>query len=434
MQDSGISTGRTEALAAISVDSNAVPSPLNPQTETSPELPHIYDLRSTSGDSSVFYAEASKFADEVLERIAECAGDTLKGYCSHLRIVSEERPRSDGEYALELLTLGMAVRTYAASAQSTPAWVVMLAQALLWVRRRVPLLKLPADWLRAVITRYFFLSSIKGVRRTESAVFNGGKQWSNVELPPALLKRLLRWLRATGELEQEALRLKFWNSYLTTLSPDRAQRSLSMAVELFDEFARDAESRLGAYTEGVEGFLFNEYAHRSLREDQMFCGRQPAEYHLNMIATEVMNRGLREAFERTTRKVVLVPACMRGAKASSCKAHSKGVDLTCTACDPNCAVNRITRRMRKVGAQVYIVPHTTGFSRWLDRWQREPGVGVTAVACMLNILPGGYEMLGRGIASQCLPLDYPGCRKHWDRNGFPTGVNEDRLVRILGGM
>jgi hypothetical protein len=75
------------------------------------------------------------------------------------------------------------------------------------------------------------------------------------------------------------------------------------------------------------------------------------------------------------------------------------------------------------------VPHSSGFSRWLERWQHT-GAGVTAVACVLNILPGGLEMRDRGIAAQCLPLDFPGCRKHWDRLGFPTAVNEKRLVQI----
>ena len=78
-----------------------------------------------------------------------------------------------------------------------------------------------------------------------------------------------------------------------------------------------------------------------------------------------------------------------------------------------------------------MVLHSTGFSRWLQRWQREQGYGVTAVACLLNILPGGYEMRARGIASQCVPLDFPGCQKHWDREGIATAVNEARLVRIL---
>jgi hypothetical protein len=143
-----------------------------------------------------------------------------------------------------------------------------------------------------------------------------------------------------------------------------------------------------------------------------------------------MNRGLREQFELRTRKVVLLPACMRGKSAAECRAHVSGVDITCASCDPECSINRITKRMRSLGAAVYLVPHSTGFSRWLERWQREPDTGVTAVACLLNILPGGYEMRARRIASQCVPLDYPGCQKHWRPERLPTGLNEERLVRI----
>jgi uncharacterized protein len=80
---------------------------------------------------------------------------------------------------------------------------------------------------------------------------------------------------------------------------------------------------------------------------------------------------------------------------------------------------------------VFIVPHSTGFSRWLERWQREADCAVTAVACLLNIVPGGFEMRARGIASQCVALDYPGCKEHWHPEGIPTAVNEDRLVQIV---
>ncbi len=87
--------------------------------------------------------------------------------------------------------------------------------------------------------------------------------------------------------------------------------------------------------------------------------------------------------------------------------------------------------MREVGATVYLIPHSTGFSRWLERWQREPDTGVVAIACLMNILPGGYEMRARRIASQCVPLEFPGCRQHWRQERLPTKLNEERLVRIV---
>jgi hypothetical protein len=244
------------------------------------------------------------------------------------------------------------------------------------------------------------------------------------------LSRLIDWLQATGEFEQEVRRLHNWRSFLKALAIEDARRWIEVSVELFDWFEHEAAVALGKYTTGVEEFLSTEHAHRGIREDQVFCGRPAVEYHLAMVATEIMNRGLREQFEKMRKRVVLVPACMRGKSANACQARVFGVDITCAGCDPSCAINRITRRMRDLGATVYMVPHSTGFSRWLERWQREPDTGVVATACLLNILPGGYEMRARRIPSQCVPLDYPGCQKHWRREKLPTGLNEERLVRI----
>jgi hypothetical protein len=386
----------------------------------SPDSKLVYDLRDGAGTSYGFYRVVSRFADALLERIEGRIGGLLDGYISYLRAFQPETARSRGEYALEFLTLGMAWRKYEAGARNTSERCVHVAQALLWLRRRSGSLKPLVDALRAAQAHYVLVPALE----------RGGDLAGS---SPARLERLIAWMRVNGELEQEALRLKNWHGFLTTLPADKAEYWIGVGAELFDEFEREAAEKLGRYTRGVKGFLAGEYADRGCREDTLFCRRVEGEYHLNMVAAELMNRGLRKGFDRMKRRVVLVPACMRGAKAARCRARVRGVDMICMACDPQCTVNRITRRIRRLGAKVYLVPHSTGFSKWLDRWQREGEVGVTAVACILNILPGGYEMRARGIPSQCVPLDYPGCKKHWDRVDIPTGVNEERLVQIALG-
>jgi hypothetical protein len=381
----------------------------------------VYDLRS-AGRSDSCYAEVAHLADTWAETIEERAGVLLDAYIWHVREFLSEPQRSRGEYAFEFLTLGMLWKHYGGALTITPHWVVQMGRALV-VLRRLPLVKPVVDQLRAALSCAWKLPTVdvpRGDRRDERPA-------------PTLrgITELIRWLHATGEFEQEALRLENWRSYLAQLRPEKAAHWIGIAVEMFSRFEQEDAQQLGIYTANVEDFLAGEFSRRGLREDRLFCGRPPAEYHLNMVAAEIMNRGLREAFERTTQKIVLVPTCMRGERAATCRARIDGVDITCTACDPGCAVNHITRRMRNLGATVYLVPHSSGFSRWLTRWQHNPAVGVIAVACLLNILPGGYEMRARRIASQCLPLDYPGCRKHWSRQGIPTAVNEDRLVQIL---
>jgi uncharacterized protein len=35
------------------------------------------------------------------------------------------------------------------------------------------------------------------------------------------------------------------------------------------------------------------------------------------------------------------------------------------------------------------------------------------------------------IASQCVFLDYCGCKKHWDNDGTPTTLNLQQLLDII---
>jgi hypothetical protein len=397
------------------------------------DTPHdlVYDLRLGEASSARFYAEIAAFSARTVGEIEQRAGAVLNGYSGYVTRNVNEIPRTRAEYGLELLTVGMALRLYSLPASNTPRWVVVTCRKLFWLRRQSTRMKPVVDWARA---GFFELFLRRQVRPSPLAI-PGVDPHFDEENTTSLdsLPRVIEWMRSTGEFEQESRRMDHWISYLRTLSQIEAEACIGVALSLFDWFSREADAALGKYTRGVYPFLEGTYSKRFHREDQIFCGREPVEYHLGMVAAEVMNHGLREDFLSKPRKVLLVPTCMRGVKKDRCKAIIRGLDMTCARCDPACAINRITQRMRSEGVQVYMVPHATGFSRWLERWQDDPGVGVAAVACMLNILPGGYEMRARRIASQCVPLDYPGCEKHWTREGISTSANEERLVQIVTG-
>jgi hypothetical protein len=392
--------------------------------QTGTRGPFVYDLRIDGVVSNGFYTEVEAFSGEVVAEIERRASDALDGYRRYVTGVLREAPRSRGEYALELLTVGMSIRLYGETAASTPGWVVALGRELFRVRRRSSRLKLICDYLRAGLFQIF-------MQRKARPAADASSTPTPVVIDYACLPRLIEWLQATGEFEQEWRRIANWRGYWRELTEIEAKYGVVLSIDLFDWFTSAADNALGKFTAGVHPFLEDAYARRFWREDQLFCGRLPVEYHLGMVAAEVMNQGLRDEFHSRPRKVVLVPACMRGARAATCKAVTRGLDITCAGCDPECSVNRITRSMRREGIQVYVVPHSSGFSCWLERWQNDPSVGVGAIACMLNILAGGYEMRARGIPSQCVPLDFSGCEKHWSDVPLPTGVNEERLVQIM---
>jgi hypothetical protein len=396
-----------------------------------PDTELVYDLRLDQTSSDRFYADVSSFSARTVAEIERRASRALDGYSRYVIETFLEPPRTRGEYGLELLTVGMALRLYGLLATKTPGGVVAVCRELFSLRRGWTPMKPAIDWIRAGIFQLFLRRHLRSSDLAGTGVFTHFDRANATNL--AALPQVTKWMQATGEFVQESRRMDHWMSYLNELSRIEAEGWIGIALGLFDWFAKEAEAALGSYTRGVIPFLKKTYPTRFWREDQIFCGREPVEYHLGMVAAEVMNNGLREDFLARPRKVLLVPTCMRGAKRDQCKAVIHGLDIKCAGCDPDCAINRITRRMRSEGVQVYMVPHSTGFGRWLERWQDDPRVGVAAVACMLNILPGGYEMRARGIASQCVPLDYPGCEKHWTRAGVPTNANEERLVQIVTG-
>jgi hypothetical protein len=377
----------------------------------------IYDLTNGEEGSNAFFNKVAEFAECVVAEAEHRAAPLLDEYNGYMRFATSEPARTRGEHALELLTLGMTLRLYSLAAARTPEWAVGIADWLLRARRRSEWLKPAADFARGCVFRFCFATPAD---TTDPGLARVSR-----------LPRLLRWLEATGEFREETARLRHWQGYLDAASSHASTTCLQTAVCFFDWFAAEAAEALGGYTKGVRAFLGGAYLRRGVREDRFFCGRRPVEYHLGMVAAEIMNQALEPEFELTTERVLLVPACMRGARAATCKALVTGLDMICMGCDPECQVHQVSSRMRQQGVRVHVVPHATGFSRWLERWQGEKGVGVAAVACLLNILPGGYEMRRRGIASQCVPLDHPGCRKHWGPQNLSTRVNQEKLVQLV---
>lgn len=85
-----------------------------------------------------------------------------------------------------------------------------------------------------------------------------------------------------------------------------------------------------------------------------------------MVGSETMNRGFRDAFQQTLNKVVLVPTCMRKQPDEDYQASHNDLDITCRGCTPDCHINRIRILGTKKGFDLYIVPHSSEFTRWLD--------------------------------------------------------------------
>jgi hypothetical protein len=283
--------------------------------------------------------------------------------------------------------------------------------ARLWTMRSTdPARKAEADAARAAI----FLELLSGRRAATESVDDD---------------RLVDWLEATGEFVQEAIRLRQWISSAPMLGQD-VFREASDGIASW--FVPAAKSSLGAWTRGVQDFRAEVLGLREAREDLFLITRTEPLYHLNMLGSEVMNRGFESGYLERPDRVVLVPGCMRSRDDASCRALRDGLDITCTHCHPGCEVAALDRMAQGNGFRLRIVPHASTFTAWLRHWSGEPSTALVAVACPLHLVTGGYEMRALGLQAQCVLLNYSGCRRHWDPRGVPTRLDRGRLLEVVG--
>ncbi len=375
-----------------------------------------YDLKLNQKNSDRFYSVLKNFSQRVMEEINDKAGLLLDEYAVFLNRDLHEKPRSMGEYGVELVTMGILLHRYAGASQRAFLPVLPVLRALYAVRSRYPKLKKTTDALRARITGLFLVPHIGTTKKNFLTI--------------SIFNKCIRWLEATGEFDDEAKRLWKWSSFLQTKSEVEIFQCFELTEQLTEWFRENAQKELGIFTSGVNDFLIKGLPAHRFREDQLFCGKTEIEYHINMVASEIVNQGLRAEFDEMKNKVVLLPGCMRSQPEECCHAQQNGLDIVCTGCTEGCRINQISILGQKKGFEVFIVPHSSSFTKWLKKYEKSKDTGVIATACILNIVVGGYQMRDLEIPSQCVLLDFCGCRKHWDPQGTPTDLNQSRLLSL----
>lgn len=379
-----------------------------------------YSLRGNNTDSCRYYSDAALLTDEVMTKLDSIAGDMVEGLQDFICTSKAETLRSKEEYEFELLVLGVLWKVYSGDALELEDKPQQLLSGLARLRNQGGSLKPCIDFLRGILSTFFLSPDL----------------YDNLNiLEPTLqhFDKLLNWLEATGEFNQEVKRLRLWFEYLLTLSPVEAGNTLGTALALAIWFENRSMEIMKPYTENVDRFLNELRPEHYWCEDVIFCGRRRVEYHLNMIGAEIMNRAYRKDFLSTTFKMVVVPACMRLLPDKKCKACMSGNEQGCLGCADNCLVFQLTRLGRENCFDVIVVSHESSLeAKVRDNDFISKDVGVIGVACVLNLVSGGWALRDMGIPAQCVLLDYCGCRNHWHKEGFPTEINIDRLKFILG--
>jgi hypothetical protein len=370
-----------------------------------------YTLRPSGFPPDHYLRSVARLADEVL-----AAGTGLRpivdSYGCWIEHVGREPRRSEVEYLLEALTLGV-----------------------LWRARGT-------DATRRAGASFEFVDALAAHRRAGGARVRDGSTSLILSLDapfepghpaPTLgdLDRLLTWLIASGEYDDEAARLEGWEEFLRA-DPLSAEETLEEIVAFAIGFEAWSEHALGMFTGGVQRFFRDELPRRRWREDTIQCARRRVEYHLNMVGSEILNRAWRDGFLRCERHVVVLPGCMRSRGDTDCAAARTALDLRCTGCTKSCAVLTATRVAERAGAEAVAVVHGSDFSRFLRSPALRGGnVGIVGVACVPGLLGAGWRACASGLPAQCVLLESSGC-EHWRDVGRPTSLDLGELERVLG--
>ena len=376
-----------------------------------------YSLRNGKASSDEYYQDVAAFTDMVLAEAKQLhpIAEKFRAYVENEGI---EAVRSLDEYVFELMTLGTLWRTYADDAQEVSSgWTGILA-FLARLRQRGGVIKPVVDSMRGILATVF-LTPVD-------------REWS----PEASLKhldKLIRWMEATGDHVQEVKRLHNWREYWATMQAEQVAEDIDAAIAFAKWFEKSSLKALGHYTPNVDQFLQQKQQEHRWKEDVVFSARRRVEYHLNMVGAEIMNRAFREDFLKMKNKAVILPACMRFYPKPKCQAHSNGLSCECTGCEPRCRVNMLMKLGKKHSFSVHLVPHESSvFSGDAGKTLIGEGVGIVGIACVSNLVSGGWKAKGLSMPPQCVLLDHCGCRKHWHEQGIATDINFKKLMQIMG--
>jgi hypothetical protein len=357
-----------------------------------------YDLRPENPQSDAFYEVLDNVTTQVLKKGSESLDSLLSEFHQHY---GKDSRRED--ILLDFLISGVLWIEYS---YRIPPRIKLKNRILLllYFMRKRPELKDLADIVRGKLATKWLIVNKR----------------SSLTPKNISLRKLELFLSASCEFKEELRRIRKVRRILSKLTSVSAEKDMKLIISFALWFKDYTKSKLGGFTSGVEDFLENHPKKYLGKENYFFCGRKESEYHLNMVGAEIMNRVLEREFNKTGNRIILLPSCM--ASNENCKASFKNGDLSCCHCTGSCNVSVTSREMEKIGIRTVLIQHSSNFSRWLKPWSGHKHTGIIGVACILNLLTGGFEMRRLGIPSQCVFLDFPACRKHW-KTGTRSSIN-----------
>lgn len=263
--------------------------------------------------------------------------------------------------------------------------------------------------------------------RGDSLLHDSENNYGQIETDEKLYRKLMEWLKATGEYKYELQVFEKWLLKFQSTDKSVAENALLRITHFAKTFIELGEKYLGTIINPV---FFNVIS-KSIptdREDYFQVTKPEPEYYLNMLAASWLNEINDNNFQSFSSKKIIVPGCMRPDNGKKCKAENDGAYLRCTSCNIDCNIQKITTEAGILGFDVSIALHQSTFKAETGQLKNSAVIGVACAGCLIS---GGLMLKQKGILAKCLVLNKPGCNKHWSDIGEITDISYSQIQRLL---
>lgn len=369
-----------------------------------------YNLKGKEKDSKKYYDVANNISKKIINNVIITGEDFLLDYMKYIKDNEIESVRTIEEYSLEILLIGVLISEYMNNGRAFEGKSVKIFVALNGLRNTNEKLKPCIDKIRGELI-YKILKKQKGGESAHTLYD---------------FYLVIRWMEAVGDFEEELKRLKGWYEFLKSEDQELVEEFFIYCKEITRWMYKVCKDEFENYLGNVEKYLFLYEKEHKEKEDFIFCGRGKIQYYLNIIGANIMNEVYKGEFIKSKEKRVYVPACMK-INVNSCQSIRTTEGYKCMKCNKKCSVNYLMEFGESKGFKTMIIPHQTT----LFNIGGKEDVGVIGVACILNLLSGGWKALRMGFKPQCVPLEYCGCSQHWCKEDIPTEINYTILKERL---
>ena len=371
-----------------------------------------YSLKSENSDYEKYYFTIKKLGNKLIDEALNKSSKYIDDFKLYLKSRNIEDPKDSKYYSIEIILIGVLFREYKDYIFNFKPYLSPIYNIL--NKSRNSKFKPQIDVIRG---------------RINTSLYSNPQKLDN---PYTLnnFSRLIKWLDATYDFKDEVLRLNIWHQFLKEKASQThyTRDFFDLTDELASYLKNIGDENLKCYLPNLENYLDGYRKTHKNKEDIVYCGKTSLQYYFNMILSEVMNDIFREKFLNTARKIVFLPGCMTQTH-TLCKRVSTSYGGKCKHCSRDCNINKINSLGDKYNFDVYIIEHETTLSSLDTRDNKN--IGIVGIACVPNLISGGFKALRLGFIPQCVLLDYSGCSNHWLDEKIMTSINVDRLLEII---